>query len=317
MRARTRLILGAACMAVFASHAAEVVPASIGITVGALDNPFYQALVRGAMQTARGLNPEVQITTLSASFNLANQERQIQQLIEQKVDLILLGAVDSKAVEPLVRKAQQAGIKVVAVDVDAPGADGTVKSDNRQAGELACRYLADKMHEKGGFIIQSGPPVSSVTDRVAGCRKALEAYPGIWVLSDNEDGQASSWGGRKLMAEHLKRFPGVSAVFAINDRQALGVEQALRDAARRNVLVASVDGSPDIEAALHRSGPIVASAGQLPLMIGSEAVKLGQKLLQNGSHPQRSVVVPVQLITRENLASYQGWLSRPTALPAR
>nr|WP_199067935.1 substrate-binding domain-containing protein [Chromobacterium sp. ASV5] len=300
------------CLALCAPAAAlAAAPANLGITVGALDNPFYQALVRGAVQAARGINPDVQITSLSANFTLSLQAQQMQQLIEQKVDLILLGAVDSQAIAPWVRQAQQAGIKVVAVDVDAPAVDGTVKSDNLQAGEVACRYLADQLRGRGSLVIQSGPPVSSVADRIAGCRKALAAYPRLRVLSDDGDGQGSSWGGRKLTMEQLQRYPKLDAIFTINDRQALGAEQAAHSLRRPNVLIASVDGSPDIERALRRPGSIVASACQQPAAIGAEAVKLGARLLRGEAPASRVVIVPVQLVTRKNLTGYQGWLGNP------
>ena len=60
----------------------------------------------------------------------------------------------------MVKRAQAAGIVVVAVDVAAAGADATVQTNNIQAGEIACQYIADKLGGKGGkVIIQNGPQV--------------------------------------------------------------------------------------------------------------------------------------------------------------
>jgi ribose transport system substrate-binding protein len=282
-------------------------PQRIGITVGALDNPFYQALTRGAIQAAHSLNPSVQVTSLSANFNLPRQREQMRQLIEQKPDLILLGAVDSRAIAPQVRAARAAGIVVVAVDVDAPGADGTVKSDNRQAGEISCRHLARQLGGKGALLIQSGPPVSSVSDRIAGCHAALASFPGIRVLN-GVNGQGSSLGGQRALQSDLARFAAIDAVFATNDRQALGCAKALPPQEAGRVRIASVDGSPDIERALRLPGPIIASASQSPYRIGREAVLLGQRLRQ-GQKTARTVKVPVTLVTRDNLAAYRGWQS--------
>ncbi|WP_158253626.1 substrate-binding domain-containing protein [Chromobacterium alticapitis] len=294
-------------------QAQAAAPQKIGITVGALDNPFYQALVRGAVQTAHGLNPAVRVTSLSANFSLPRQQQQIQQLIAQKPDLILLGAVDSRAIGPQVRAARAAGIVVVAVDVDAPDVDGTVKSDNRQAGEISCRYLARQLDGKGELLIQGGPPVTSVSDRIAGCRAALAQFPGIHAR-EGVNGQGSSLGGQRALQADLARFAGLGAVFAINDRQALGCEKALPP--RASLRIASVDGSPDIEQALHRSGPIVASASQSPYRIGREAVLLGQRLL-SGQQTARQVTVPVTLLTRDSLPGYHGWRSQQPPVSER
>lgn len=287
----------------------------IGITVGALDNPFYQALVRGAIQTAYGINPGVQITSLSANFNLPRQRDQMRQLIAQKPDLILLGAVDSHAIAPQVRAARAAGIVVVAVDVDAPGADGIVKSDSRQAGEIGCRYLAERLGGKGALLIQGGPPVSSVSDRIAGCRAALAPFPGIRVR-EGANGLGSSLGGQRALQSDLARHPDIDAVFAINDRQALGCEKALSPQQWRHVRIASVDGSPDIEQALARPGPIVASASQSPYRLGHEAMRLALRLMMGQKTP-REVTVPVTLLTRDNLRAYRGWQSQLAAPPPR
>ena len=62
---------------------------------------------------------------------------------------------------------------MVAVDVAADGADATVQTNNVQAGEIACQYIADKLGGKGNVIIQNGPQVSAVIDRVNGCKEVL------------------------------------------------------------------------------------------------------------------------------------------------
>ncbi|MBP4045038.1 substrate-binding domain-containing protein [Chromobacterium violaceum] len=296
------------CLALLACAlpAAAADPSRIGISVGALDNPFYQALARGAVQAAHRLNPGVRITSQSANFTLGQQQQQLRQLIAQKVDLILLGAVDSNAVAPLVRQAHAAGITVVAVDVDAPDVDGTVKSDNHLAGEIVCRYLAQRLRGRGTLMIQGGPPVTSVSDRIAGCHAALAAFPHIRAVDDGLNAQGSSLGGQRAMQQALQRWPDMAAVFTINDRQALGVEKALLAAGRKQVLIGSVDGSPDIERALRLPGQIVVSASQSPYLLGREAVKLGVKL-RRGDTSVRHVTVPVGLVTRDNLSRYQGW----------
>jgi ribose transport system substrate-binding protein len=181
---------------------------------------------------------------------------------------------------------------------------------------LACRYLAEKMRGQGVVVIQNGPPVSSVWDRVAGCRRSLAAFPKIRLLSYQESGLASSWGGKRLMERHLRRYPEINGVFACNDRQALGAEQAARAAGRKEVMIAGVDGSPDIEKALRGQNQIVASASQAPYAIGVEAVKLGRQLRDSPKSKPRTVVVPVQLITRANIGAYQGWQSQLPSAPA-
>lgn len=301
------IALALALTAMPAMASEKVVLQSVGISVGSLDNPFFKALVRGAANEVHAINPAAQVKTMSSDFALSKQMTQVDQFINAKVDMILLVAAHPKDIEPAVRKAQAAHIKVIAVDVEAAGADITVQSDNRQAGKNVCDYLADKIGGKGNFVIQNGPPVSSIRDRIEGCRQSLKQHPGIKLLEDDGDGKASSFGGSALMQEQLKRYPQIDAVFTINDRQAIGADKAARAAGRTEMIIGSVDGSPDIEAALKQRGLIRVSASQDPFVLGQTAVKLGYQLLNGNAPENRNIRMPVPLVTRENLLNYKGW----------
>ena len=101
--------------------------------------------------------------------------------------MIVLNAADTKGIAPAVKRARDAGIVVVAVDVAAEGADATVTSNNTQAGELGCQYIADKLQGRGDVVIINGPPVSAVTNRVDGCMDTFKKYPDIKVLSSRNN----------------------------------------------------------------------------------------------------------------------------------
>lgn len=86
---------------------------------------------------------------VSADYDLKKQNDQIDNFIAADVDMILINAVDPDKIEDAVKRAQKSGIFVIAIDVAASGADATVASDNVQAGEMACHYIADKLNGKG------------------------------------------------------------------------------------------------------------------------------------------------------------------------
>ncbi|GAB7550265.1 ABC transporter substrate-binding protein [Cupriavidus sp. 8B] len=279
----------------------------VGVTLGSLGNPYFVALARGAEAAARKINPDAKVTVLSADYDLNKQFSHIDSFIVSKVDLILINAADARAIEPAVKKARKAGIVVVAVDVAAAGADATVQTDNTQAGELACAFLAERLGGRGNLIIQNGPPVSAVLDRVKGCKTVLGKHPGIHVLSDDQDGKGSREGGLNVMQLYLTRFPKVDAVFTINDPQAVGADLAARQLNRRGILIASVDGAPDIEAALKANTLVQASASQDPWAIARTAVEIGVGLMNGKVPASRTVLLPPTLVTRANVNEYKGW----------
>ncbi len=282
----------------------------IGITLGSLGNPFFVTMVKGATAKAKQYNPDVEVISVSADYDLNKQFTQIDNFIAAGVDLILINAVDPNAIEPAIKRAQKQGIKVVAVDVTAAGADATVQTNNVQAGEIACQYIVDKLNGKGDVIIQNGPQVSAVIDRVTGCKSVLEKHSGINILSDDQDGKGSRDGGMNVMQGYLTRFPEIDAVFAINDPQAIGCDLAAKQLQRNGIIITSVDGAPDIEESL-KSGnsQIEASASQDPYSMAKKGVDVGVELLQGKAPKEKVILMPSTLITSENINDYVGWSS--------
>lgn len=297
----------AAALAAPAVQAQQKQIKSVGITLGSLGNPFFVSLAKGAEAKVKQYSPNAKVNALSADYDLNKQFSQIDGFIASGTDMILVNAVDAKAIEPALQKAKKAGIVVVGVDVAANGADATVQTNNVQAGEIACQYIVEKLGGKGNVIIQNGPQVSAVIDRVNGCKTVLKKSPEIKILSDDQDAKGSREGGLNVMQNHLTRFPKIDAVFAINDPQAIGTDLAARQLNRKNIVITSVDGAPDIETALKSDTQVQASASQDPYMIAQKAVEIGHDIM-NGKKPAETMtLLPSTLITRTNVKDYKGW----------
>jgi ribose transport system substrate-binding protein len=305
------LLAAAAALALSAGAASAKELKSIGISLGSMGNPFFVALAKGAEDQAKKVNPNVKVTAVGFDYDLGKQFTQIDNFIAAGVDMILLNPGDANALEPAIKKAQAAGILVVAVDTAAKGADLTVTTNNVQAGEIACQYIVDKLGGKGDVIIQNGPQVSAVVDRVNGCKSVFAKAPGIKVLSSDQDGKGSRDGGLAVMQGHLTRFQKIDAVFAINDPQAIGTDLAAKQLNRSGIVITAVDGAPDIEASLKdpNSPQIQASASQDPYAMAQLAVRLGVDAL-NGKKPAQTVtLMESKLVTRDNVKDYKGWSS--------
>lgn len=298
----------AVCLSAGMASAKEL--KSVGITLGSLGNPFFVALAKGAEAKAKEINPNAKVLAVSADYDLNKQFTQIDNFIASGVDLILLNATDPKAIISAVKKAQAAGIVVVGVDVAAAGADATVQTNNVQAGQIACQFITDKLGGKGDVIIQNGPQVSAVIDRVNGCKEVLAKSTGIKVLSSDQDAKGSREGGLNVMQGHLTRFAKIDAVFAINDPQAIGTDLAAKQLGRKEMIITSVDGAPDIEGALKGNTLVQASSSQDPYAMAQLAVQVGYDIMNGKKPADPMVLMPSKLITRDNVGEYKGWSSR-------
>lgn len=277
---------------------------AIGVTVGDLANPFFVQITKGAELEARKLaGDNVKVTLVSSGYDLGQQVVQI-----AKVDMIILNAADSKGIGPAVKRAKEAGIVVVAVDVAAEGADATITSDNTQAGELACKYISDRLNNKGNVVIINGPPVSAVQNRVEGCETEFKKHPDIKILSANQNAKGSREGGLEVMTSLLAANPKIDGVFAINDPTAIGADLAAKQAQRSEFFIVGVDGSPDGEEALKRKNSLfVATPAQDPQVMAAKAVEIGYDILQGKPAPTAPVLIPVMMIDKNNVSSYKGW----------
>jgi len=282
---------------------------SVGLTVGDLGNPFFVQIAHGAAAQARSYNPDVKFTSLSSNYDLKNQIEQMSNFISSGVDLIVLGAANSRGIAPAVKRARAAGIVVVAVDVGAEGGvDATVMSDNKQAGEEAGQYISDKLKGKGQVVIVNGPPVTSVQDRVAGALSVFKKYPAIKILSQDQNALGTPEGGLRVMTDLRTAYKHLDAVFAINDPTALGCDLAAKQAGRSDFFIVGVDGSPDAVVALNSKQSLFdATAAQDPNAIAQKAVEVGYDIMQ-GKKPEKNIIlIPARLITRDNVNEYTGW----------
>jgi ribose transport system substrate-binding protein len=285
---------------------------SVGLTVGNLSNPFFVYLGKGAEAKAKELsNGKAEVTVVAADYDLNKQYMQIDNFISSCVDLVLVNAASSNAMEASLKRLHDAGIVSVAVDVTATGFDATVMTDNVQAGREACQYIADKLQGGGNVVIIDGPPVSSVVDRIQGCKGVFAQHPDIKILSDSQGGRAIGEGGYNVIANLLNSFPKIDAIFTTNDPEAIDTDLAAKQLGRKDFFITSVDGAPAVADALKRKDSLIeASSAQDPFVMAEKAVEIGYQIMQGTKPEQDVILIPSRLITRDNVAQYKGWTSR-------
>jgi ribose transport system substrate-binding protein len=279
---------------------------TIGLMVQDLSNPFFQSMANGVEAGAEKIGATVNVQ--DGRQDLGAQNEQIDAFIQQQIDVLLINAVDSEGIGPAVDRAKEAGIKVVAIDVAARGADAQVTLDNTAAGNLACTYLADQIGGAGDILLINGTPISSVQDRVTGCKQALQQnYPQINIVAEQsgDNGRAEAL---TIATDLLTAHPDVKGVFGINDPTALGATLAAQQAGISDLVIVGVDASPEAVAELEKPDSMFeATAAQDPNTQGAIALEMAQKLFAGEPLEEQSVLVPTEMISRENLAQYKGW----------
>jgi ribose transport system substrate-binding protein len=247
---------------------------------------------------------------------IARQIAQMNDLVDRRVDLIIVQPTDNAALAaPLVR-ANEAGIPVVAYDqyISKGKLTSFITSDNHQAGYLDGEYLAGLFADDQPIklVLVEYPHVSSTVERVDGLLDALrDVGQPVEIVKTYEavEPVAGAAAGEAI----LRDFPdkgSVDAVFTVNDGGGLAVVEALVVAGRDEIVVASVDGDArQVENIL--GGRLTRiDAAQFCGALGRETMNVGWRVLQ-GERVPRMVLVPVFPITAETHQLFLGW-NQPT-----
>lgn len=279
---------------------------SIGLMVQDMSNPFFSAMDRAAKVQAKKIGATLNVQ--DAQLDLTTQDNQISAFIEQGVDLIIVSAVDESGLKPAIERARAAGIIVVAVDTPAKGADAIVMTDGVQAGELSCEYLANQLGGKGNILIVDGTPIQTITDRIKGCKMAIEKYPDIKVVGQQASKNDRAT-GLSVTTDMLTANKDVQGIFGMNDPSALGAALAVEQAGRSDqIIVTGVDGSPEGVDELKRAGsPFVGMSTQNPAEMVRQAIKFAQQVVDGETPEETTILIPSEMITRENVDEYKGW----------
>ncbi|MFD5576378.1 substrate-binding domain-containing protein [Streptomyces pseudogriseolus] len=276
----------------------------IGLSLSTLNNPFFVQIRDGAEEEAKKLG--VDLTVTDAQNDASQQANQLQNFTSGSLSAVVVNPVDSDAAGPSVRGANQAGIPVIAVDRGVNKADTSalVASDNVEGGALGAKALAEKLGGKGTIVILQGQAGTSASrERGAGFAEGLKAYPGIKVVA-KQPADFDRTKGLDVMTNLLQAHPDIDGVFAENDEMALGAIKALGAKAGTSVQVVGFDGTPDGLKAV-QAGTLYASVAQQPSELGRIAVRNALRAAED-EKVEKMVKVPVKVVTKENVAGFEG-----------
>lgn len=298
------MIIAMFTMAVLTTVSAGEKPVKIGFTLKTVNNPFVISVKNGAAKAAEALGAEIHIT--DSQMNSQKQMQDIESFIQQKMDVILIDAMDSQAILPTIDDAVEAGMKIVTEDVRIPDAGDKVLShigiDNHAAGAQLARWLEAKLKAAGkkNVIIIAGIPGNEATDsRANGYREVLLNNPNITVLDIKLAGDKREE-GLTVMDDMLQRFSKIDGVICSNDELALGAISALDGAGRTSeVLVCGFDGNKYALEAI-KAGSMAATIDHAPYSMGYLAIETCVKVAKGGT-ADKLTVMEVDIVDSTNV----------------
>ncbi|WP_258832545.1 ribose ABC transporter substrate-binding protein RbsB [Peribacillus frigoritolerans] len=266
----------------------------VGVSISTLNNPFFVSLKDGIEKKAK--EKGMKVTVVDAQDDTAKQISGIEDLILQKVDVLLVNPTDSAAISSAVKDANDAGIPVITIDRSSDEGDieTFIASDNVAGGEMAAEYLVKELGEKAKVVELEGVSGASATrERGKGFHNIADKQ--LEVLT-SQTAEFDRTKGLNVMENILQGNKDIQAVFAHNDEMALGAIEAIK-AAGKDIIVVGFDGNDDALKAVE-NGELNATIAQQPALIGEEAVNAAEKILK-GEKVDDTISVPLKLVTKE------------------
>jgi len=275
---------------------------TIGCTVYYMTE-FVTLMVKGMEGKAEELGCD--LVMLDAGQDAQTQITQVENLIAQKVDVIIVAAVDSDAILPAIEMCEEAGIPLVGVNMlfNTEEPYHYVGPDDVLAGELEMQYAIDEIGGEGNVVILEGPiGQSAQIQRLEGNQNILGKYEGkIEVLAQ----QTANWSREEaltLVENWLETFSGqIDAIVAHNDEMALGAIQALEAAGLSDeIVVTGVDAILDGCNAV-KDGTLLGTVYQDAALEGSDAVQKAYDVLEGTVTEKELSYIDMKWITQDNV----------------
>ncbi|MEU0200262.1 substrate-binding domain-containing protein [Streptomyces sp. NPDC006237] len=171
----------------------------------------------------------------NAEASVSRQSEQFRQMIDDKVDVILVDALNAKAIAPDVQKAKDAGIPVVAYDRLAEGPiDAYVSHDNELVGQVQGRAILGELGEnaeKSKIVMMNGDPADPNTARFKqGALGELQGQVDIVRQYDTKEWKPAIAKANMEKAIKAIGLNNIAAVYSANDGMAGAVIEAMKEA---------------------------------------------------------------------------------------
>lgn len=290
-----------------AAPAAASVP-KVALVMKTLTNPFFIEMEKGARRAEKELGVSLQVRTAAQETSIEQQIQIVNDLIASKVDAIVIAPGDSQSLVSTVKKAVDAGIKVVNIDnrlderaVQAAGMQPIpfISVDNDAGAYKVGKFLAESVTSPVKAAILEGiRSADNAHQRMEGAKRALGENKNIRLVAS----ETANWKideAYTVTKAIFAKNPDIQIVFAANDMMALGAVKYLQEKGLTKTRVAGYDALGEAIAEI-QAGRMVATVDQQAAEQGFQGVAAAVKLLK-GEKVEPLTLVDTRLVTGANL----------------
>lgn len=276
----------------------------IGFVMKTLTNPFFIEMEKGARRAEKELGIELLVKTAAQETSIEQQIQIVEDLIAAKVDAIVIAPGDSQRLVPVLKNAEDVGIKLVNIDnrLDASAikqagiqAIPFVSVDNEKAAYASAKFIADGAAPSSQAAILEGiRSADNARQRMEGAKRAFTEGKAVKLVAS----ESANWKideGYSVTKQIFGKHPDIKLLFAANDMMALGALKFLQETKRSQVKVASYDALDEAVVEV-KAGRLAVTVDQQAAEQGFQGVMLATRLLKGDSVPAL-MLIDTRLIT--------------------
>ena len=249
---------------------------------------FWQAVKMGSTKAASDYKVRI---TFEGPENESQVDKQIEMLqaaLAKKPAAVCLAALDSKAVIPLLQKAQASKIPIVGFDsgVDSDIPIATAATDNLAAAGYAAKKMAQLIGDAGEVAVIVHDQTSRTgIDRRDGFVKEMKNHPKIKIV-DIQYGGGDQLKSTDLAKAIIQAHPNLKGFFGANEGSIIGVLNGVKELKKEGkIVVIGYDAGKQQKDAV-RSGVEAGAVSQDPVGIGYKCVEAAVKAIKGEKVPK-------------------------------
>ncbi|MFF7352733.1 MULTISPECIES: sugar ABC transporter substrate-binding protein [Streptomyces] len=191
-------------------------------------------------------NGKGEVVYANAKQDATTQNQQVDSMVTNKVDVLIVDAVDAAAIKNSVQKAKDAGIPVVAYDRLAQGPiDAYTSFDNETVGKTQGEALLKALGSKaksGKIVMMNGSSTDpNAAQFKAGAHKVLDGKVNVGKEYDTKEWKPENANSNMDGAISALGKKNIIGVYSANDGMAGGIITALKAAGISNIPVTGQD----------------------------------------------------------------------------
>jgi ribose transport system substrate-binding protein len=250
---------------------------------------FWQAVKLGSENAAKDLNVKITFEGPENETQVDKQIEMLQAALDKKPSAICLAALDSKAVVPLLEKAQGAKIPIIGFDsgVDSTIPVTTAATDNIAAAGTAADKMAELIGNSGevGVVVHDQTSRTGIDRRDGFVNQMKSKHPQVNIV-DIQYGAGDQLKSTDLAKAMMQAHPNLKGFFGANEGSIIGVLNAVKELNKNGKIVVIGYDSGKQQTDAVRSGVEAGAITQDPIGIGYKCVDSAVKAIKGESLPK-------------------------------